>query len=231
MSDTVQTKMRNHPLAPKHPNIPVPAPATPTPTVVQPPAFQIPAQGQENTLASLVALSKGGNEVPVPVAREMTNAEREALLQGKAPSSTLTSTERSVLMKLGWQEGEPIPTGLADELNTVRKKYIEQKRAEGIPMDQIKPIRIEDLPAEEQERLRGSIRSMIESIKSAPPPSEPTINPNAPGYIGVLSNTRLPEAVQAALAEKAEEAQITNGDNSTGARFSHGGNSYQQKFL
>jgi len=184
--------MRQHPLAPKRPStLTVPGPAKPVspdfpekhdeireriersehePTAVKrhgsQPAFDIPVEGEPTTLDSLVALSKNGATVPMPVARSMTDKEQAAIRSGQAPSARLTKLERDTLTKLGWQEGEPIPPDLSVELKNAFSDYVAQKQAEGIPLDQIKISRIEDLPESEQIRVRAVMRAMIEKEKT-----------------------------------------------------------------
>ena len=181
MSSDFKTRLRHHPLAPKRPNIAVADPSKPvTPVVeqrpspflgaaqVRQPAFEIPVdQGNANiTLDSLVALSKNGSSVPMPVAREMTAEEIAAVRAGEAPSSRLTPFERNALMKFGWQDGEPIPPDFSAELKNTFINYVAQKQSQGIPLDQIKINRIEDLPEMEQQRMKAVMRGMIEQMKT-----------------------------------------------------------------
>jgi len=169
--------MRRHPLSPNRtlavpdPNKPVPPEHRETVSVtgqatVHQPAFEIPMDGEPTTLDALVALSKNGNTVPMPVARDITDKELAAIRSGQAPSSRLTKLERDTLTKLGWQEGEPIPPDLASELQSAFSGYVAQKQAQGIPLDQIRISRLEDLPESEQVRMKAVMRALIEQEKS-----------------------------------------------------------------
>jgi len=175
-----QKKLRNHPLAPKRPaTIAVPAPTTtqiePVPNAtaleigtVRQPAFDIPVDDRGNpnvTLDSLVALSRNGHSVPMPVTREMTEKERTTLQAGQTPSSNLTTFERDTLMKFGWQNGDPVPPDFAAELQTAFSEYVARKQAEGMDYRTIKIKQIEDLPPDEQARLKVVMQSLIEKTK------------------------------------------------------------------
>ena len=183
MTDDFKTRMmRRHPSTAKRPStlaVPDPdKPATPAnrenefpaveigTTSQRQSAFEIPLEGEPMTLDALVALSKNGGSVPIPVSREITEKERAAIQAGQAPSTRLTKLERDTLTKLGWKEGEPIPIDLSTELKNTFSQYVAQKQAEGIPLEQIKIGRIEDLPESEQIRLQGVMREMIESQKT-----------------------------------------------------------------
>ena len=175
-----KTRLRNHPLAPKRPaTLAVPDPnaqasntvtnVTTSPrSLVRQPAFAIPVDDRGNpdvTLDALVALSRNGHSVPMPVARNMTEKERVSVLAGQSPSSNLTTLERDTLMKFGWQDGEPVPPDFAAELQTAFSEYVARKHAEGIDYRAIKINRIEDLPPEEQARLTVVMQTLIEKAK------------------------------------------------------------------
>ncbi len=180
MPGDFKARMRQHPLAPKR-TLAVPGPAKPVektsdPTApaspvleaasVRQPAFEIPVEGEPTTLDALVALSKNGSTVPMPVARPITDKELAAIRAGQAPSTRLTKLERDTLVKLGWQEGEPIPPNLSTELKTAFSDYVAQKQAEGVPLDQIRISRLEDLPESEQIRMKAVMRAMIDREKT-----------------------------------------------------------------
>ncbi len=180
MPGDFKARMRQHPLAPKR-TLAVPGPAKPVektsdPTApaspvleaasVRQPAFEIPVEGEPTTLDALVALSKNGSTVPMPVARPMTDKELAAIRAGQAPSTRLTKLERDTLVKLGWQEGKPIPPNLSTELKTAFSDYVAQKQAEGVPLDQIRISRLEDLPESEQIRMKAVMRAMIDREKT-----------------------------------------------------------------
>jgi len=173
-------KLRSHPLAPKRPAtlaIPdptatqtesVPNAAAPVVDAMCQPAFDIPVDDRGNpnvTLDSLVALSRNGHSVPMPVTREMTEKERASLQAGQMPSSNLTTFERDTLMKFGWQNGDPVPPDFAAELQTAFSEYVARKQAEGMDYRSIKINRIEDLPSEEQTRLKVVMQTLIEKTK------------------------------------------------------------------
>jgi len=164
-----KARLRNHPLAPKRPaTMAVPDPNAPPAEPLRQPAFTIPVDDRGNpdvTLDSLVALSRNGHSVPMPVAREMTEKERASVQAGQTPSSNLTTFERDTLMKFGWRDGEPVPPDFAAELQTAFSEYVARKQAEGIDYRTIKMNRIEDLPPEEQARLRIVMQSLIEKAK------------------------------------------------------------------
>lgn len=182
MQDDFKNRMRRHPLAPKRPltlavpdpdkpvaesQWPNPAPPPfPDHVTVRQPAFEIPLEGEAVTLDSLVALSKNGGNVPMPVARDITEKEMSAIQAGQAPSMHLTKLERDTLTKLGWHEGEPIPPDLSVELQRAFSDYVAQQQARGIPLEQIKISRIEDLPESEQIRMKAVMRTMIEKEKT-----------------------------------------------------------------
>jgi hypothetical protein len=132
---------------------------------IRQPSFEIPEAGKPMTLDALVALSKNGAAVPIPVARNMTDQEIAAIQAGQAPSTRLTKLERDTLTKLGWQEGEPIPPNLSGELQAAFTNYVTQQQAQGIPLDRIKISRLEDLPESEQIRMKTVMREMIEQEK------------------------------------------------------------------
>ena len=173
MPNDFKTRMRQHPLAPKR-TLAVPGPNPTAPpeqpaagqVTVQQPAFEIPVAGEPITLDSLVALSKNGGTVPMPVARDMTDKETAAIQAGQSPSIRLTKLERDTLTKLGWQEGEPIPPDLSTELKTAFSDYVAQEQARGIPLDQIRISRLEDLPEAEQIRMKAVMRGLIEREKT-----------------------------------------------------------------
>jgi len=203
--------MRSHPLAPKTQPAPAAAVPAPAPAPVRPTSdpetfFQLPYVDPVNpTLESLVALSQGGHGVPVPVGRKMTEAEVASMQQGQLPSVSLTKMERDTLLQLGWQEGEPIPPDLSQELSDAFMRYVNQKQAEGLPLEKISVRKLEDLSAEEQQRLKETMRSMIDSIKNgtaspapvaSPPPSRPASDlPESEPL------TKYPEFVEKALQE------------------------------
>jgi hypothetical protein len=130
------------------------------------PAFDIPIEGETMTLDSLVALSRNGDSVPMPMSREMTAQELDAIQAGQVPSMRLTKLEHDTLTKLGWKDGEPIPPDFSAELRNTFTQYVEQKQAEGIPLEKIKIGQIEDLPESEQVRLQNVMRVMIEGQKT-----------------------------------------------------------------
>jgi hypothetical protein len=173
-------KLRSHPLAPKRPATiavpdttvtqtePVPNETPHKAGTVRRPAFEIPVDDRGKpvvTLDSLVALSRNGHSVPMPIAREMTEKERISVQEGQTPSSNLTTFERDTLMKFGWQNGDPVPPDFAAELQTAFSEYVTRKQAEGIDYRTIKINRIEDLPPEEQTRLKVVMQSLIEKAK------------------------------------------------------------------
>ena len=183
MTDQFKTRLRNHPLAPKRPTtLAVPDPGQqagqtteniPSPNTGQGsarrPAFEIPVDESGDgkmTLDSLVALSRNGDTVPMPVSRDMTDKERAAVQAGQSPSARLTKLERDTYVKLGWQEGDPIPPDFSRELKNTFSAYVTQKQAEGIPLDQIKISRIEDLPEAEQVRMKVVLQTLIDQEKT-----------------------------------------------------------------
>jgi hypothetical protein len=136
--------------------------------LVSQPSFTVPPPGGESppmTLAQLVALTKGGDVMPMPVSRDLTAQEREALLAGQAPSSRLTQTERETLIYLGWQEGDPIPPDFSEEVHKVFSEYAAKEQAKCIDLSKIPISRIEDLPPEERQRLSDSLKSMAQSMQ------------------------------------------------------------------
>ena len=162
-------------------------------------AFTVPVSTDVNaslSLDDLVALSKGGDEVPMPVARAMTAGEREAVLAGQSPSARMTKLERDTLTQLGWREGEPVPPEFSTELQKVFAEYAAAEQAKGIDVEKIPMRNIEDLPPEEQARLREAMRSMIDDMKASTPPQSTA--PSPPAHHVPLS--AYPESVRSALA-------------------------------
>lgn len=229
--DDFKTRMlRRHPSTSKRPStLSVPDPAKPiVPTEreadhrtesnvtgfhhVRQPAFEIPVEGEPMTLDKLVALSKNGDSVPMPVSREITEKERAAIQAGQAPSTRLTKLERDTLTKLGWREGEPIPPDLATELKNTFTHYVEQKQAEGIPLEQIKIGRIEDLPESEQRRLQSVMREMIDGQKTrqtvaAASPRSEQLEVYPDSIRQVLAGVDLTPSVPTAVSPKRSEPQ------------------------
>jgi len=163
-------------------------------------AFTVPVATDANaaqSLDDLVALSKGGDEVPMPVARAMTAGERESVLAGQSPSTRLTKLERDTLTRLGWQEGEPVPPEFATELQKVFADYAAREQAKGMDISKIPMRNIEDLPPEEQTKLRESMRSMIDGMKAFSP-TQPTAPSSHAHHVPPLS--AYPESVRSALA-------------------------------
>lgn len=236
MSDTFKARLRRHPLAPKAgmsavPDSvaadPVPA-ASPVAATVPQPAFEIPVDAQGNpdvTLDALAALSRNGDTVPMPVSRDMTDKELAAVQAGQAPSARLTKLERDTYMKLGWRDGDPIPPDFAAELKNTFSAYVAQKRAEGIPLDRIRISRIEDLPEEEQVRMRTVMQSLIRKEKENPAKTSPTNHGESlaayPDHVRqVLSHVDLSPSVSApfppqAVSESVATPPVIGTDEST----------------
>jgi len=216
-SNEFRTRMRNHPLAPvsQRPATMV-IPPSDLPDVETVPetsetvhddsktqgrraAFIVPVVTDADaalSLDDLVALSKGGDEVPMPVARAMTAGERDAVLAGQSPSARMTKLERDTLTRLGWQEGEPVPPEFATELQKVFADYAAREQAKGMDISKIPMRNIEDLPSEEQAKLRESMRSMIDGMKAFSP-TQPTAPSSHAHHAPPLS--AYPESVRNAL--------------------------------
>jgi hypothetical protein len=170
-----KARMQRHPLAPKQPatiavpekpqqaDTPVVSPAV-TPAAVDPavtPVFELPDPNKPMTLNDMVNVTRGGDNVSVK-ARPMTPQEQEAVKAGKSPDVVLSEMERRNLIKAGWEEGTKPPAGFPAALQEIIADYVNQKRAEGVPFDQIRIKDIDDLPPEEQLRVRAAFASLME---------------------------------------------------------------------
>jgi len=107
----------------------------------------------------------------------------------------MTKLERDTLTQLGWQEGEPVPPDFAAELQEVFTRYVARKQAEGIDPAKIPMRNIEDLPPEEQARLRESMRNMIAGMKTSPVPQA-----IPPAQTNSTTLSEYPDSVRTALA-------------------------------
>jgi hypothetical protein len=181
-----RSKMLRHPMAPKIPaTIAVPAnPAQPAPqpvpassvnpvnpvgnAVITQPGFELPDPNKPMTLDALVNLTRDGDSVSVPKSRPMTPQEIEMVRAGKSPDLALSELERRNLIKAGWEEGTVPPAGFPDALQEIISGYVNQKRTEGVPFDQIKIRDISDLPPEEQIKVKAAFQSLLEQERNKP---------------------------------------------------------------
>jgi predicted Zn-ribbon and HTH transcriptional regulator len=129
--------------------------------------FQPPIDANGNVLTGLDGLAAiTRNPGPLrPTSRPMTAKEIEAVKAGKTPSSVLTERERRQLELAGWQNGEPVPDGFADELDKVYTAYVEDQIKKGISLDEIKSGSIEDLPEERQAEIIQWMAQAVEQKK------------------------------------------------------------------
>ena len=91
---------------------------------------------------------------------------------GALSVKSLTKAEREGLEAIGWKEGEPVPSDLADQLAVIKKEMEQEQIPLPIdpatpPLKMPEPVAITDLPAAQQRELAASIRATAETVKAA----------------------------------------------------------------
>ena len=101
------------------------------------------------------------------VQRPMTEEERQAVSQGKSPMVSYSSAEKRELLKCGWKEGDPVPPNIAAILAEIVQEY-QAKGSENrsVPQGKMIVTEIDDLPPQEQARMRAAVQDAIAQMKA-----------------------------------------------------------------
>jgi hypothetical protein len=178
MSSDFRSKMMRHPLAPKTPaTMAIPAQPAQQPAqqpsafsgaLMEQPGFVLPDPNKPMTLKDLADLTKDGDKVSAPRFRPMTPQEMEMVKAGQIPGLSLSELERRNLLKAGWDGSTVPPAGFPEALQEIIADYVNQKRAEGVPFESIKIRDINDLPQEEQIKVKAVFQQLVERDRNKP---------------------------------------------------------------
>ena len=102
------------------------------------------------------------------VQRPMTPEEQQAIAQGKSPTANISEPEKRALLKMGWSEGSPVPPDIAGIFSKIVSEYKSTAVQQGaVPKEMV--IRdIDDLPPQEQARVRTAVQESIAIMENNP---------------------------------------------------------------
>jgi len=102
------------------------------------------------------------------VQRPMTPEEQQAIAQGKSPTANISEPEKRALLKMGWSEGSPVPPDIANIFSHIVAEYKSTAVQQGaVPKEMV--IRdIDDLPPQEQARIRSAVQESIATMQKNP---------------------------------------------------------------
>lgn len=98
--------------------------------------------------------------------RPMTEEEQRAIANGGAPNMKLSDAEKRQLLKMGWTEGSPVPDNVAEMFASVVSSYKAEAVKRGALPQELVVREFDDLPTQEQERMRQSLREATDAMKS-----------------------------------------------------------------